>query len=156
MAETRIPLQRALTASIGLTRRRIPASLDELDRTLIASRRLAGQLQRDVGRTTAQVTTTAATLGTTAEAFGGTAQDLRRTSALAHRILEHSAGSGEQLLPVLLHTLQELNAIATTSNSLVRRLHDSWLLELLSPPADGPVPAAPPATPAQAAAPSGR
>lgn len=131
LAETRIPLQKALGAGTGLASQRIPATLDELDRTLAASRRLASSLQRDAGSTTAQLRQTTAQLG--------------RTTDTVQQVLTHSASSGERTLPLLLQTLQELNAMATNTNTLVRRIQDSWLFELVSPPADPPGPAAKPA-----------
>lgn len=124
LAETRIPLQKALGAGVGLASQRIPASLDELDRTLAASRRLASSLQRDAGSTAAQV---------------------RSTTGTVQQLLSDSASSGERTLPLLLQTLQELNAMATSTNTLVRRIQNSWLFELVSPPPDQPAPGATPA-----------
>ena len=146
LAETRIPLQKALGASVGLTTRRIPASLDELDRTLRSSRRLAGSLERDLG-------SSSRALAGTALAVSGTALQLRQTSSAANRLLNQSNGMADQGGPLLLQTLQELRGIATTTNTLVQRLDRSVLLELLSPaqpangPAVAPLPAAHPATP---------
>jgi len=135
VAETRIPLQKALGATVGLARERIPASLEELDRTLQASRRLAGSLERD--------------LGTTSRAVNGTAMQLRQTTAAADRLLNSSSGMTDEAGPLLLQTLQELRGIATTTNTLVQRLDRSLLLELLSPapksaPGAGPAPATQP------------
>lgn len=117
LAETRIPLQRALGAGVGLARERIPATLDELDRTLVASRRLATSLQRDAA---------------------GASAELRRTSGRVQQVLSASAGSGERTLPLLQQTLEELNSMATNTNALVRRLQESWLFDLVSPPSDRP------------------
>jgi phospholipid/cholesterol/gamma-HCH transport system substrate-binding protein len=125
VAETRIPLQKALGASVGLARQRIPASLDELDQTLRASRQLAKSLEQDLGSTTRTV--------------NGTALQLRRTTSEANQLLRQAGGSSEQALPLLLQTLQELQGIATTTHALVRRLDRSLLLELLSPPASTPL-----------------
>lgn len=124
LAQTRIPLQKALGASAQLASQRIPATLSELDRTLVASRRLAGTLQRDAGSAAAQ---------------------LSSTTGAVRRLLEESAGSGERTLPLLLQTLQELNAMATNTNALVRAIQGSRLFELISPPPDRPAPAAQPA-----------
>lgn len=132
LAETRIPLQKALGAGVGLASKRIPATLDELDRTLAAGRNLAGSLQRDAGSTAAQ---------------------LRSTTGTVQQVLTDSASSGERTLPLLLQTLQELNMMATNTNTLVRRIQESWLFELVSPPPDRPGPAAKPAEPSPAAAP---
>lgn len=130
LAETRIPLQKALGASARLAGKRIPASLNELDRTLVASRQLATSLQREAGSTAAQ---------------------LRSTTGTVQQVLSASAGTGERTLPLLLQTLQELNAMATNTNTLVRRIQQSWLFDLVSPPADQPERAAPPAAQSPAA-----
>jgi phospholipid/cholesterol/gamma-HCH transport system substrate-binding protein len=130
LAETRIPLQKALGASARLAGRRIPATLNELDRTLVASRQLATSLRREAGSTAAQ---------------------LRSTTDTVQQVLSDSAGTGERTLPLLLQTLQELNAMATNTNTLVRRIQQSWLFDLVSPPADQPAPAAPPAAQSPAA-----
>lgn len=124
LAETRIPLQKALGASARLASKRIPSTLNELDRTLVASRQLATSLQRDAGSTAAQ---------------------LRSTTGSVQQVLSDSASTGERTLPLLLQTLQELNAMATNTNTLVRRIQQSWLFELVSPPPDRPAPATPPA-----------
>lgn len=139
------PLQQTLKASAGLAGRRIPASLDELDRTLRSSRQLAGSLERDLGSTTA-------TLSRTADTVNGTAQQVRRTSIEADQLLRQAGGSSEQALPLLLQTLQELRGIATTTHALVRRLDRSLLLDLLSPPAGTPASTHPQAAPPAAAA----
>lgn len=130
LAETRIPLQKALGASARLAGKRIPASLNELDRTLVASRQLATSLQREAGSTAAQ---------------------LRSTTGTVQQVLSASAGTGERTLPLLLQTLQELNAMATNTNTLVRRIQQSWLFDLVSPPAAEPERAAPPAAQSPAA-----
>ena len=124
LAETRIPLQKALGASARLASQRIPATLNELDRTLVASRQLANSLQRDAGSTAAQ---------------------LRSTTGTVQEVLTNSASTGERTLPLLLQTLQELNAMATNTNTLVRRIQQSWLFDLVSPPPDRPAPAPTPA-----------
>jgi len=130
VAETRIPLQKSLAASVGLARERIPASLDELDRTLQASRRLARSLERD--------------LGSTAQTVNGTAMQLSQTGRAADRLLNSSNGMADQAVPLLLQTLQELRGITTTTtNTLVQRLDRSLLLELLSPAPKTPSPSGP-------------
>jgi phospholipid/cholesterol/gamma-HCH transport system substrate-binding protein len=132
LAETRIPLRKALGAGVELARERIPASLDELDRTLAATRVLATSLKRETAGASAQ---------------------LRRTSSSVHEVLSASASSGERTLPLLLQTLEELNAMAANTNTLVRRIQTSWLFELVSPPPAQPGPAAKPAVESPAAAP---
>lgn len=132
LAETRIPLQKALGASAGLASKRIPATLNELDRTLAAGRTLAGSLQRDASSTAAQVRTTTSTV---------------------QQVLTSSVSNGEQILPPLLQTLQEVRGLAANSNAMLRRLEKSWLFELISSPPDPPGPAAKPAEQSPASAP---
>ena len=132
LAETRIPLQKALGASAGLASKRIPATLNELDRTLAAGRTLAGSLQRDASSTAAQVRTTTSTV---------------------QQVLTSSVSNGEQILPPLLQTLQEVRGLAANSNAILRRLEKSWLFELISSPPDPPGPAAKPAEQSPASAP---
>ena len=132
LAETRIPLQKALSASAGLASKRIPATLNELDRTLAAGRTLAGSLQRDASSTAAQVRTTTSTV---------------------QQVLTSSVSNGEQILPPLLQTLQEVRGLAANSNAILRRLEKSWLFELISSPPDPPGPAAKPAEQSPASAP---
>ena len=132
LAETRIPLQKALGASAGLASKRIPATLNELDRTLAAGRTLAGSLQRDASSTAAQVRTTTGTV---------------------QQVLTSSVSNGEQILPPLLQTLQEVRGLAANSNAMLRRLEKSWLFELISSPPDPPGPAAKPAEQSPASAP---
>jgi phospholipid/cholesterol/gamma-HCH transport system substrate-binding protein len=132
LAETRIPLQKALGASVGLASKRIPATLDELDRTLAAGRTLAGSLQRDASSTAAQVRTTTGTV---------------------QQVLTSSVSNGEQILPALLQTLQEVKGLAANTNAMLRRLEKSWLFELVSSPPDQPGPAAKPAGQSPASAP---
>jgi phospholipid/cholesterol/gamma-HCH transport system substrate-binding protein len=132
LAETRIPLQRALGASASLASKRIPATLNELDRTLAAGRSLAGSLQRDANSTATQV---------------------RSTTNTVQQVLTSSASSSEQILPLVLQTLQEVRALATNSNTMLRRIQSSWLFELVSPPPDQPGSAGKPADQSPAAAP---
>lgn len=132
LAETRIPLQKALGAGAGLAAKRIPATLDELDRTLVAGRNLAGSLQRDANSTAAQ---------------------LRSTTGTVQQVLTSSASSSEQILPLVLQTLQEVRALAANSNGMLRRIENSWLFEIVSPPPDRPGSAGKPAGQSPAAAP---
>lgn len=132
LAETRIPLQKTLGASAGLAAKRIPATLDELDRTLLAGRNLAVSLQRDANRTAAQ---------------------LRSTTGTVQQVLTSSASSSEQILPLVLQTLQEVRALAANSNSMLRRIENSWLFEMVSPPPDRPGSAGKPTGQSPAAAP---
>ncbi len=112
VASSRIPLQRAVSSGLSLAETRLPRSLDQLDRTLTASRRLAAtrQLaQRLEGRA------------------DGTAADL---SALIRRL----ESTETQTRPLLLQTLRELTTMAATTNRLVTTLNESWLFELIDRP----------------------
>ena len=145
------PLRQALGAGTGLAARRIPASLDALDRTLATGRqavgslqRDAGSLQRDLGRSSAAVTASATAVSRGAAAVSQAADQVRSSSQSASRLLRDTAESREQLLPVLLQTLRELHAITGSTNQLMQRLQGSWLLELLAPASDRPAPATSP------------
>lgn len=124
LAQTRIPLQKALGASANLAGKRIPATLNELDRTLASGRQLASSLQRDANSTAAQV---------------------RSTTDTVQEVLTNSANGSERLLPMVLQTLQEVQALAASTNAMLRKVQESWLFELISPPPDRPVPAPLPA-----------
>ncbi len=124
LAQTRIPLQKALGASANLAGKRIPATLNELDRTLASGRQLASSLQRDANSTAAQV---------------------RNTTDTVQEVLTNSANGSERLLPMVLQTLQEVQALAASSNAMLRKVQESWLFELISPPPDQPASAPPPA-----------
>ncbi len=124
LAQTRIPLQKALGASANLAGKRIPATLNELDRTLASGRQLASSLQRDANSTAAQV---------------------RSTTDTVQEVLTNSANGSERLLPMVLQTLQEVQALAASSNAMLRKVQESWLFELISPPPDQPASAPPPA-----------
>jgi len=124
LAQTRIPLQKALGASANLAGKRIPATLNELDRTLASGRQLASSLQRDANSTAAQV---------------------RNTTDTVQEVLTNSANGSERLLPLVLQTLQEVQALAASSNAMLRKVQESWLFELISPPPDQPASAPPPA-----------
>jgi phospholipid/cholesterol/gamma-HCH transport system substrate-binding protein len=106
VASSRIPLQRAVSSGLSLAETRLPRSLDQLDRTLTASRRLATRLE---GRA------------------DGTAADL---SALIRRL----ESTETQTRPLLLQTLRELTTMAATTNRLVTTLNESWLFELIDRP----------------------
>ncbi len=128
VASSRIPLQRAVSSGLSLAETRLPRSLDELDRTLVASRRLATRLEADTGRSSSELNRTLAATRALAERpelrADGTAADL---SALIRRL----ESTETQTRPLLLQTLRELSTMATATNRLVKTLNESWVIELI-------------------------
>ena len=133
VASSRIPLQRALSSGVSLAETRLPRSLDQLDQTLAATRRLATRLEADTQRSSSELNRTLAATRQLAERLegraDGTAADL---SALIRRL----ESTESQTRPLLLHTLRELTTMASTTNRLVKTLNESWLFELIDRPGD--------------------
>jgi phospholipid/cholesterol/gamma-HCH transport system substrate-binding protein len=133
VASSRIPLQRAVSSGLNLAERRVPRSLDQLDRTLGATRRLATRLEADAQRSSSELNRTLAATRQLAERLegraDGTAADL---SALIRRL----ESTETQTRPLLLQTLRELTTMASTTNRLVKTLNESWLFELIDRPGD--------------------
>ncbi len=128
VASSRIPLQRAVSSGLTLAETRLPRSLDELDRTLVASRRLATRLEADTRRSSSELNRTLGATRALAERLedraDGTAADL---SALIRRL----ESTESQTRPLLLKTLRELSTMATATNRLVKTLNESWVIELI-------------------------
>jgi phospholipid/cholesterol/gamma-HCH transport system substrate-binding protein len=128
VASSRIPLQRAVSSGLTLAETRLPRSLDELDRTLVASRRLATRLEADTRRSSSELNRTLGATRALAERLedraDGTAADL---SALIRRL----ESTESQTRPLLLQTLRELSTMATATNRLVKTLNESWVIELI-------------------------
>jgi phospholipid/cholesterol/gamma-HCH transport system substrate-binding protein len=133
VASSRIPLQRALSSGVSLAETRLPRSLDQLDQTLAATRRLATRLEADTQRSSSELNRTLAATRQLAERLegraDGTAADL---SALIRRL----ESTESQTRPLLLQTLRELTTMASTTNRLVKTLNESWLFELIDRPGD--------------------
>ncbi len=133
VASSRIPLQRALSSGLTLAETRLPRSLDQLDQTLAASRRLATRLEADAQRSSTELNRTLGATRQLAERLegraDGTAADL---SALIRRL----ESTESQTRPLLLQTLRELTTMASTTNRLVKTLNESWLFELIDRPGD--------------------
>jgi len=131
VASSRIPLQRAVSSGLSLAETRLPRSLDQLDRTLTASRRLATRLESDAQRSSSELNRTLAATRQLAQRLegraDGTAADL---SALIRRL----ESTETQTRPLLLQTLRELTTMAATTNRLVTTLNESWLFELIDRP----------------------
>jgi phospholipid/cholesterol/gamma-HCH transport system substrate-binding protein len=133
VASSRIPLQRALSSGLNLAETRLPSSLDQLDRTLAATRHLAARLEADTRRSSQELNRTLTASRQLAERLearaDGTAADL---STLIRRL----ESTETQTRPLLLTTLRELTTMATATNRLVKTLNDSWLFELIDRPGD--------------------
>ena len=133
VASSRIPLQRALSSGLTLAETRLPRSLDQLDQTLAASRRLATRLEADAQRSSTELNRTLGATRQLAQRLegraDGTAADL---SALIRRL----ESTETQTRPLLLQTLRELTTMASTTNRLVKTLNESWLFELIDRPGD--------------------
>ncbi|MCP9787056.1 MlaD family protein, partial [Cyanobium sp. N5-Cardenillas] len=80
VASSRIPLQRAVSSGLSLAETRLPRSLDQLDQTLAASRRLATRLESDAQRSSSELNRTLAATRQLAQRLegraDGTAADL--------------------------------------------------------------------------------
>ncbi len=133
VASSRIPLQRAVSSGLSLAETRLPRSLDQLDQTLAASRRLATRLETDAQRSSSELNRTLGATRQLAQRLegraDGTAADL---SALIRRL----ESTETQTRPLLLQTLRELTTMAATTNRLVKTLNESWLFELIDRPGE--------------------
>jgi len=133
VASSRIPLQRAISSGLSLAETRLPRSLDQLDQTLAASRRLATRLESDAQRSSSELNRTLVATRQLAQRLegraDGTAADL---SALIRRL----ESTETQTRPLLLQTLRELTTMAATTNRLVKTLNESWLFELIDRPGE--------------------
>ena len=131
VAASRVPLQQMVTRAAGLVERRVPRSLDQLDRTLGSGKRLANLLEREV---------------------------TQGSGALQGRVTRVTDNL-ETTLSTMQTTLVEIRSLARSSNSLLQGIRRSWLIQLLEPastPALSPAPPSPgPATKPAAACPGG-
>ena len=126
VASTRVPLQQMLTRAGALMERRVPHSLDQLDRTLGSGERLANLLEREVAQ---------------------------GSGSLKGRVAR-ATDNLETTLTTLQGTLVEIQSLARSSNSLLQGIRRSWLIQLLEPADTPPLNPAPPSpgTPAKPAA----
>jgi phospholipid/cholesterol/gamma-HCH transport system substrate-binding protein len=111
LAASRVPLQQMLTRAAGLVERRVPRSLDQLDRTLGSGERLANLLEREV---------------------------VQGSGALQGRVTR-ATDNLETTLTTLQSTLVEIQSLARSSNSLLRGIQRSWLIQLLEPSSSPPI-----------------
>lgn len=116
LAGSRLALQQGIEGATALVQKRLPRSLDQLDRTLQGGQQLTTSLQQDLGGLRQELVGEASAL----------AADLRNTSTNLN-----------QTLSQLQSTLQQVHALAASSNQLLGNLNRSWLLQLLQP-ADEP------------------
>jgi len=126
VASTRVPLQQMLTRAGALMERRVPRSLDQLDRTLGSGERLANLLEREVAQ---------------------------GSGSLKGRVAR-ATDNLETTLTTLQGTLVEIQSLARSSNSLLQGIRRSWLIQLLEPADTPPLNPAPPSpgTPGKPAA----
>jgi len=122
LAASRLPLQQVITSSARLMEQRMPRSLDQLDRTLTSGERLADGLEREL---------------------------VGRTGRLQSNV-EAATGKLETTLLSVQSTLNDIQALARSSNALLQNLSRSWLLRLLDPAPQQPGPAPSPAEPGPA------
>jgi phospholipid/cholesterol/gamma-HCH transport system substrate-binding protein len=130
VAASRLPLQQILTHAAGLMQKRLPTTLNQLDRTLLSGERLADGLQTELAGSS------------------GLPQTLMGR-------IDSATGNLEQTLGSLKATLVEVESLARSSNSLLQGIRRSWLLQLLEPVDKPPLNPAQPA-PGPAAPPAGR
>ena len=116
VASTRVPLQQMLTRAGALMERRVPHSLDQLDRTLGSGERLANLLEREVAQ---------------------------GSGSLKGRVAR-ATDNLETTLTTLQGTLVEIQSLARSSNSLLQGIRRSWLIQLLEPADTPPLNPAPP------------
>lgn len=133
VANSRIPLQRAVSSGLSLAETRLPRSLDQLDQTLAASRRLATRLESDAQRSSSELNRTLGATRQLAQRLEGRADG---TAAELSALIRRLESTETQTRPLLLQTLRELTTMAATTNRLVKTLNESWLFELIDRPGD--------------------
>jgi phospholipid/cholesterol/gamma-HCH transport system substrate-binding protein len=133
VASSRIPLQQAVSSGINLAETRLPRSLDQLDRTLAATRHLAARLETDTQRSSTELNRTLASTRQLAQRLEGRADNTATELSTLLRRLERTE---TETRPLLLTTLRELSSMANATNRLVKTLNDSWLFELIDRPGD--------------------
>ncbi len=123
LAASRIPLQQVISNTAKLMNKRLPRSLDQLDRTLVSGQRLAGSIEREL--------------------VGG--------SGSLQSSVSNATGNLETTLSSVQSTLAEIQTLARSSNTLLQSISRSWLLQLLQPaPPLNPAPGQPAPPPPQA------
>ena len=105
LAESRLTLQQMLSHTSRLVERRLPQSLNQLDRTLGSGETLANTLRHDL---------------------------VNSTASLQQRV-DSTGSQVEQTLSELQTTLVEVQSLVRNSNGLLREIRRSWLMQLLEP-----------------------
>ncbi|MFM8606075.1 MAG: MlaD family protein [Cyanobium sp.] len=135
LADTRVLLEKTLRGGANLAEWRVPRNLDELDRTLVRARGLAGHLQTETGTSARELNRTLASSRQLASRMAGRANAPR---AGIDSLVKGAGQAEREAVPQLLATLRELNTMATSTNRLVKTLNESWLLQLMERPLLGP------------------
>ena len=131
LADTRVLLEKTLRGGANLAERRVPRSLDELDRTLVRARGLAGHLETETGTSARELNRTLASSRQLASRLEGRAN---ATAAGVDALVQGAGQAEREAVPQLLATLRELNTMAASTNRLVKTLNESWLLQLVEQP----------------------
>lgn len=105
LAQSRLTLQQMLDHTSQLVQRRLPRSLDQLDRTMGSGETLANTMRREV---------------------------VRSSAALQNRV-GSTGDQVDHTLTELQTTLVDVQALVRNSNELLRDLRRSWLMQLLEP-----------------------
>ena len=119
VAASRVPLQQVITRAGTLMEKRLPQSLNQLDRTLSSGEQLSKLLQREVSA----------------------------GSGLLQGRVSQATDNLEQTLSTVQATLVEIQSLARSSNQLLRGIRNSWLLQMLEPAATPPGPSGNPINP---------
>lgn len=118
LAQTRIPLDRALRSAVVLGERRLPQTLANLDQTLSQARRSADDLGQEARQTAAA-------------ARGTLQRSDQALQQISHTLKGGSAGSLASTLEELRRMATATEAMAKRTEALVQRINGSWLLPLL-------------------------
>jgi len=105
LAESRLTLQQVLNRTSTLVERRLPRSLDQLDRTLGSGETLANTVRREV--------------------VSGSEALQQQAGSTGAQV--------EQTLTELQSTLVDVRSLVRNSNALLQDLQRSWLMQLLEP-----------------------
>lgn len=123
LAASRLPLQQMVTNTAALVDKRLPRSLDQLDRTLLSGQRLAGSVERELV---------------------GHAGGLQDSISSSVSNLDQTLTAVQTTLNAVQATLSEIQTLARSSNGLLQDVSRSWLMQLLQPaPGVRPTPPSP-------------
>jgi len=125
LAQTRIPLDRALRSAVVLGEQRLPRTLNGLEQTLAQARRSTSQLQQEA------VLTAAAARNTLTRGDQTLAQASRTLQGGDQLLSGPGRGSLASTLTELRRMATATEAMANRTEALVQRINGSWLLPLL-------------------------